>query len=91
MIISVKYRLLLWVPTLIFVWVVLGESGTGRHAEPTYIVYTNGLIGSLLIVSAAFLMTKAERGAFAAGIMLGLLGVVAFFLLNRSIFLVLHF
>ncbi len=82
---------MVWAPVFLFVFLVLGSVDKGGQGEWLYRVYTNGLYGSLLLVSGALMMTKAEQGSFLVGLILGAVGLAVFFLLDKSVFIVLHF
>lgn len=91
MIIGLKHRVMLWTPTLLFVFLVLGDVSRGKEGEWIYRIYSNGFVVSVLILSAALLISRAERGSFIVGVILWVLSLGALFLIDRSVLAILHF
>jgi len=90
-IISAKHRVLLWVPCLLFSFLVVGTLKRTPFSDWLFTVHNNGLWSSVLIIAAAALISKGEKGAFFAGIACWVLSLAALFLLSRATVLVVHF
>jgi hypothetical protein len=90
MVISAKHKVTLWVPTILYVYLMLGEFGTDKLGGLVYRISTRGAVSSVLILSAAVLISHGSRGAFIAGIVCWVLALAAL-LLEKSPLLVLHF
>lgn len=90
MVISAKHRVTLWVPTILYVYLMLGEFGTDKFGELVYRVNLRGAVSSVLILSAATLITQGGRGTFVAGVICWILALVAL-LLEKAPLFALHF
>lgn len=90
MVISTKHKVTLWVPTILFIYLMLGEFGTDQVGDLVYRVNLRGVVSSVLILSAAILITQGSRTAFVVGIVCWVLALVALFL-EKAPLLVLHF
>jgi len=80
MVISAKQRITLWVPTILYVYLMLGEFGTDTLGSLVYRVNLRGAVSSILIISAAVLISHGSRGAFIAGVFCWILALAALFL-----------
>jgi len=90
MIVSAKHRVLLWVPTLLFSYLILGDLGRDGTGALTYHVSVRGFIASVLIILAATFIHRGERAGFAAGIVLWILALLSL-LLEDSVLMTIHF
>jgi hypothetical protein len=90
MVISAKHKITLWVPTILFVYLMLGEFGTDRMGNLVYQVNLRGVVSSVLILSAALLISHGSRGTFVAGIVCWILALSALFL-EKTHLLAIHF
>jgi hypothetical protein len=89
-IVSAKHRFVLWVPTLLFVFLILGNFGRDTGGELIFSISTRGMISSVLILTGATLLSHGERQTFVSGIVFWVLALAAL-LLGRSTLLVVHF
>ena len=90
MLFSTKHKVVLWVPTLLFVYLILGSLETDPMGELVYRITLRGLVSSICILGAALFVSRGERGPFMVGIVLWVLALAAL-LLEPSTFLVIHF
>ncbi len=90
MVVSAKHRVMLWVPSLIFIYLVLGEIEHDRFGELVYRVNTAGFWCSLLLFVAMLLITRGERASVTVGVVLWGLAILALLLLGHSTLFVLH-
>jgi hypothetical protein len=89
MLISVKHRLFLWVPSLMFVAMVLGRfdpTATGL----VYRVMENGCVSSFFLLIAATFLSVAETKSTRTGIVMWILALAALFALKQMPILVIH-
>jgi len=89
MLISFKHRLFLWVPSLMFVAMVLGRfdpTATGL----VYRVMENGCVSSLFLLIADTFLSVAETKSTRTGIVMWILSLVALFALKKVPILVIH-
>jgi hypothetical protein len=89
MLISTKHRLFLWVPSLMFVAMVLGRF------EPTatglvFRVMENGCVSSFFLLIADSFLSVAETKSTRTGIIMWILALVALFALKQTPILILH-
>jgi len=89
MLISKKHRLFLWVPSLMFVAMVMGRfdpTATGL----VYRVMENGCVSSFfLLIADSFLSVNDPKSA-RTGIIMWILALVALFALRQTPILVIH-
>ena len=90
MLFTAKHKVLLWVPSLIFIYLVLGNLERDKLGEMIYRVYTGGFTSSVLLLAAILLIPRGERFSFYAGIVCWILSVVLLLLINKSTLLILH-
>jgi len=90
MVISAKHKITLWVPTVLFVYLMLGDFSTDRMGHLVYQVNLRGVVSSVLILSAALLISHGSRGAFIAGIVCWILSLAALFL-EKTHLVAIHF
>ena len=69
---------------------MLGEFGTDPLGNLVYRMNLRGAVSSVLILSAAVLITHGSRGAFVVGIICWILALAALFL-EKSPLMVIHF
>jgi hypothetical protein len=81
--------MVLWVPTILFVILMIGEFGRDKVGQTVFRVSFSGLISSVLIIGAASLVSQGGR-LFIFGIVLWILALCAL-LLGHSTLLVIHF
>ncbi len=91
MIITAKHRVLLWIPCLLFVFLVVGTIRRNPFSDWLFAVHKNGLWSSLFIIAAAALISKGQAGAFYAGVVFWILSLAALFFLSSSTLFVIHF
>jgi hypothetical protein len=90
MLFSTKHRVILWVPTLLFIYLILGDLETDALGELAYRINLRGLVSSFCILGAALFVSRGEQGPFMVGIVLWILALAAL-LLEPSTLLVIHF
>ena len=90
MIITTKHRFMLWVPTLLYVWLVLGDFGRSPAGDVIYRISQGGALSSVLILTAAVCLSRGGNVLFITGIVLWILALAAL-LLGDTTLLVLHF
>ncbi|MGB5872802.1 MAG: hypothetical protein WBG80_03060 [Bacteroidota bacterium] len=81
---------ILWVPTILFVYLILGSLETDAVGELIYRINLRGLVSSVCILGAAVFVSRGERGPFVVGIVLWVLALAAL-LLEPTTLLVIHF
>jgi hypothetical protein len=89
MLISVKHRLFLWVPSLMFVAMVLGRfdpTATGL----VYRVMENGAVSSFFLLIADTFLSVNEVKSTRTGIVMWILALAALFALKQVPVLVIH-
>ncbi len=89
MLISAKHRLFLWVPSLMFVALVLGRF------EPTatgllYRVMENGCVSSFFLLIADSFLSVPDAKSTRTGIIMWILALVALFALKQVPVFVIH-
>ena len=89
MLISNKHRLFLWVPSLMFIALVLGRF------EPTatglvYRVLENGCLSSVFLLVAAVFITIGDPKSFRTGVILWILALIALFALPARAIMIVH-
>jgi len=90
MLFTTKHRVILWVPTLLFIYLILGSLESDGPGELVYRINLRGLVSSVCILSAAMFVSRGERGPFMVGIVLWILALAAL-LLEPTTLLVIHF
>ncbi len=91
MVISAKHRLLLWLPCLMFSYLVLGTLEQRGMGGWVYRIRTNGFWCVLFLLTAATLISRGEKASFVLGIVFWLLSLAMLFLLSQSTLIVIHF
>jgi len=89
MLISTKHRLFLWVPSLMFVALVLGRfdpTATGL----VYRVMENGCVSSLFLLIADTYLSVNDPKSARTGIIMWILALVALFALKQVPVFVIH-
>jgi hypothetical protein len=90
MLFTAKHMVILWVPTILFVFLILGSLETDAAGELIYRINLRGLVSSVCILGAAVFVSRGERGPFVVGIVLWVLALAAL-LLEPTTSLVIHF
>lgn len=90
MIVSLKHRLMLWVPCLAYVLLVIGDFHRGAGGDFVLRTTFRGVVSATLVLFAAACLTSGGRGWFIAGVVLWLLGLAALLLSNATL-VVVHF
>jgi hypothetical protein len=90
MLFTAKHMVILWVPTILFVFLILGSLETDAAGELIYRINLRGLVSSACILGAAVFVSRGERGPFVVGIVLWVLALAAL-LLEPTTLLVIHF
>jgi hypothetical protein len=90
MLFSAKHRVMLWVPSLIFICLVLGSLERDRFGELIYRVFTGGFWSSVLLFVAVLLIPRGERVSFYLGITCWILAILVLLLVERSTLLIIH-
>jgi hypothetical protein len=88
MVLTTKHKLMLWVPTILYVVLMLGNLDREPAGGFVYRISMRGLVSSCLITAAALLITYGERKAFVAGIVFWLLALAALALRNTAVMIV---
>jgi hypothetical protein len=88
-VISAKHNVILWVPTALYVGLMLGQLGRGRAGEIVYRITMNGFLSCILIIAAAACISRGGR-LFVVGVILWVLSLGALLMENHPLF-VLHF
>ncbi len=89
MLISAKHRLFLWVPSLMFVALVLGRfdpTATGL----VYRVMENGCVSSFFLLIADSFLSVVDAKSTRTGIIMWILALVALFALKQIPIFVIH-
>jgi hypothetical protein len=88
MIISLKHRIMLWVPCLAYIVLVVGEVQQRVGGDTVLRVTTRGGASALLVFCAALCLTSGDRGWFITGVIFWVLGLCALLLGNGTLFVV---
>jgi hypothetical protein len=91
MLFSAKHRVMLWVPSLLFIYLVIGTLERSRQGDMVFRVFTGGVLCSVLLFAAALLITRGERTSFYVGVVCWLLSILSLLLVDRSTLIVIHF
>ncbi len=91
MLFSAKHRVMLWVPCLLFIYLVLGELERNRDGGLAFRVFKGGFVCSLLLCGAALLITHGERRSFYIGIVCWILSILTLLFIDKGTLLVIHF
>jgi hypothetical protein len=91
MLFSAKHRVMLWIPCLIFIYLVMGTLERSRQGDMAFRIYTGGFLCSVLIFVAALLITRGERTSFYVGLVCWILSILSLLLIDRSTLIVIHF
>jgi len=90
MLFTAKHRVMLWIPSLIFIYLVLGNLERDKFGELIYRVYTGGMWSSLLLIAAVLMIPRGERVSFYAGLVCWLLSILLLLLIDKSTLLIVH-
>ncbi|MEW6511431.1 MAG: hypothetical protein AB1428_10770 [Bacteroidota bacterium] len=84
MLISIRQRLFLWAPSLMFVALVLGRFDKAGGSL-VYRVMENGFVCSVFLLMAAGFISSADPKSFRAGVVMWILAVIALFALRQTV------
>jgi hypothetical protein len=90
MLVATKQRFLLWLPSLMFIALVLGRFDWQGHGDFVYHVLENGFISSVFLLFAAAFVGAGDRKSFGAGVVMWVLALIALFALKRTVILTIH-
>jgi hypothetical protein len=90
MLFSAKHRVMLWVPSLIFISLVLGNLERDRFGGLIYRVFTGGFWSSVLLVAAVLMIPRGERVSFYIGVACWILAILVLLMVERSTLLIIH-
>jgi hypothetical protein len=90
MLVATKQRFLLWLPSLLFMALVLGKFDRRVDGDFVYQILENGFISSVFLLFAAAFIAAGDRKSFAAGIIMWVLALIALFALNRNVIVAVH-
>jgi len=90
MVVSAKHRVMLWIPSLIFIYLVLGNVEHDKVGDLIYRVNTSGFWCSLLLLVAVLLITRGEKGTVVLGVICWGLAITALLTLGSATLMVIH-
>jgi len=91
MVLTTKHKVLLWVPTVLFMYLALGDFEKTAAGGLMYRIHTPGLISAILLLIGSLFVMKGERFAlFYVGILLWALSIALLLSLGSGTLVIIH-
>jgi len=90
MTVTVKQRVFLWAPSVMFIALVLGRFDRIPGDGLLFHVLENGFVSSVFLLVAAAFISATDHKSFRAGVVMWVLALVALFVLKQTVILTVH-